>query len=282
MVYAKVAGSGKSMDTPTKVGGREFDSTRDFIKRSAGRMNREVIASAARQNGFKQIRFVTDANCEVEIQEVTIQPDEARASFGTLLNTLVNKYQLFNTNKSYMVYLDTTMDNASGITCGMASNFSRDVANFQRNRDNPDPAVSPYNNSVGMSVFPRVGRNAAAGASRECWVPFKATGNTKPTNVQLHEFMHTLGAVSPIAPNHSNHGHCTDGEDTMCYDDRATGSEPPVNLNNTICKKEGDNYLLDCLGDNYFNLQPRSNNYLNSHWNTANSKWLTSQRGQAQ
>ncbi len=281
-VYIKVAGAEKGIDDPTRVGGKDYTSTRDFVKRSTARMNREVIESADSQGGFRQFRFATESNCEVNIQQITIEPAEANLSFGQMLPVLVNKYGLSSFDKTYLVYLDHTIENLNGITCGIATSFFTDPTKFRANKENPDPAINSYNNgSVGIGVFPRNSRNALANASRECWVPFAATGNTKPSDVQLHELMHTLGAVQASAPNGTNNGHCSDGKDNMCYDDQKPG-DPPVNLRNNVCTQPRANFLLDCRADDYFNINPSPGSYLTTHWNTANSKWFTASRGNAQ
>ncbi|MEO8208739.1 MAG: Ig-like domain-containing protein [Chloroflexota bacterium] len=91
-----------------------------------------------------------------------------------------------------------------------------------------------------------------------------------------HELMHTLGAVSYIAP-HATGGHCWDdeaeayvGNDIMCYADGYSGafirpSSCPITTPETF----------DCKKDDYFNPNPAPGNYLATHWNTASNKFLS-------
>jgi hypothetical protein len=95
---------------------------------------------------------------------------------------------------------------------------------------------------------------------------------------ELHEIFHNLGAVQrdnpntvqPDGPPHpSASSHCTDEADVMCYDDDGAG---PVVMTN-VCPPEHE-ALLDCGNDDYFNTNPPAGNYLASHWNTADSRFL--------
>lgn len=100
----------------------------------------------------------------------------------------------------------------------------------------------------------------------------------------LHELGHTLGAVQTSAP-HSSHasGHCLDGQDYMCYEDRDTeppgltaispseirgfvverATRPPYLL---VCV---DREYFDCGHDDYFHPEPAAGSYLATHWNVA-------------
>lgn len=92
---------------------------------------------------------------------------------------------------------------------------------------------------------------------RGCW-----TGATA-----AHEIFHMLGAVQPGAPHYDGTGHCTDEYDVMCYD--AGGKHPVVR-----CAPRRLDIILDCHGDDYFNLRPKPGSWLAAHWNTANSSFL--------
>jgi hypothetical protein len=86
--------------------------------------------------------------------------------------------------------------------------------------------------------------------------------------IAAHELTHTMGAVQPGAPHHTQAGHCWDGRDAMCY---ADGSPQAQKL---VCKKADDFRKLDCDGDDYFALYPKAGSYLSKHWNSANSLFL--------
>jgi Ricin-type beta-trefoil lectin domain len=91
-----------------------------------------------------------------------------------------------------------------------------------------------------------------------------------------HELLHTLGAVQRSAPNSSAYGHCWDDEDIMCYDDGGLPN-PPGGLVK-VCPGAPENQI-DCNNDDYFDVTPSG--YLATHWNVANSQYLTGSSGGA-
>jgi hypothetical protein len=94
-----------------------------------------------------------------------------------------------------------------------------------------------------------------------CW------GGT--TSVPAHELAHALGAVQLTAPHSNGNWHCTDEYDRLCY---ADGSGVPLTY---LCASSQEP-LLDCNGDDYFNVSPRAGTWLSTHWNLANSAYLES------
>jgi hypothetical protein len=78
----------------------------------------------------------------------------------------------------------------------------------------------------------------------------------------------TFGAVQLGAPHASSAGHCTDGQDPLCYDDLTIAT--PVT---TECGP-AHRYLLDCGGDDYFSTAPATGSWLATHWNVADSAFL--------
>jgi hypothetical protein len=82
---------------------------------------------------------------------------------------------------------------------------------------------------------------------------------------ETHELFHTLGAVQMSSPNSNQHSHCTDGPDIMCYPEFNWPVYP---------RCPGSLTILDCNGDDYFNVSPAPGSYLSTHWNTARSSFL--------
>ncbi|HEX3301601.1 MAG TPA: hypothetical protein VHR64_01890, partial [Thermomicrobiales bacterium] len=112
--------------------------------------------------------------------------------------------------------------------------------------------------SVGQSNFNNIYTSWAV-IYNGCW----SDGTTA-----AHELGHALGAVQDSAPNASGYGHCTDEWDVMCY---ADGTPLPMR---TVCGDYSHDARLDCGHNDYFHTNPPSGNYLATHWNVANSRFL--------
>jgi hypothetical protein len=117
---------------------------------------------------------------------------------------------------------------------------------------NDDRAGQTNNNNV-YSLISRVDNG--------CW-------GLVGQSVEAHELMHNMGGVQETAPNATVYGHCTDESDRMCY---ADGSGQPMVQK---CLSAHEN-TFDCNHDDYFSTNPPPGSYLATHWNTANSAWLS-------
>jgi hypothetical protein len=139
-------------------------------------------------------------------------------------------------DRRYMVWMDATE------YCGVGESFQDDQPGW-RNGNNAGPG----------SLVARVDSG--------CWGIPGALAET-------HELFHTLGAVQNSAPHSTKAGHCFDEIDRMCGWD---GSGAALV---TACP-DGREDLLDCNHDDYFHPDPAPGSYLATHWNTADSRFLT-------
>jgi hypothetical protein len=137
-------------------------------------------ASAQETGGHRHLRYVTTADCQVDVREVEVpagQLDDFSKSISALQKLGFNR-----TDRKYMIFAE------SQVYCGIGT-FNADDQPSAKNRSNSGPSY---------------GRSDTG-----CWA----------ASVAAHELGHNLGAVSNSAPNSSKAGHCVDDYDVMCYVD---------------------------------------------------------------
>jgi len=137
-------------------------------------------ASAAETGGYRRIRFVHDANCDLSVLDVSVSPT-GDDTFNDTVNELSAKGYNLATRK-YMLFVD------ANVYCGIGSVWGDD-----------QPGGGNLNNTTTS-----YGRTDAG-----CW----------SGDVPAHELMHNLGGVQLSAPHTSGGYHCTDEYDRMCYSD---------------------------------------------------------------
>jgi len=93
-------------------------------------------------------------------------------------------------------------------------------------------------------------------------------------HTEAHELTHTLGGVQLNAPHTSGGYHCVDERDVMCYSD--SPSYPAMQY---LCTASSSENILDCNHDDYFHTSPLAGNYLATHWNVADSRFLATVNG---
>ncbi|HYN93917.1 MAG TPA: zinc-dependent metalloprotease family protein [Pilimelia sp.] len=138
-------------------------------------------ASAQQTGGSRHVRFVTTADCRVDVREVQFSGNTLD-DFNTMMLELA-RLGYDRTDRKYMVFSDVTK------YCGIGS-FAGDETRGARNASNGGPSY---------------GRTDAG-----CW----------GASIAAHELGHNLGAVNGGAPNSSGAAHCVDEFDVMCYQDR--------------------------------------------------------------
>ncbi|MEJ3747950.1 RICIN domain-containing protein [Actinomycetes bacterium KLBMP 9797] len=137
-------------------------------------------ASAQETGGSRHVRYVTTADCQVDVREVEV-PAAAMNDFNATI-TALRGLGYNRTDRKYMIFGE------SRVYCGIGS-FAGDDRAGTANRSNGGPSY---------------GRSDAG-----CW----------NAGVAAHELGHNLGAVNNSAPNSSKAGHCVDEYDLMCYKD---------------------------------------------------------------
>lgn len=198
--------------------------------------------SAAKTGGIRQVRFLTDANCSLAINEVQV-PTAAMNDFSVFINEL--DAQGFNhSDRRYLAWAD------ANVYCGIAEVYADDSSNTI-------PGLPTSNANNANTQVPGL----IARVDNGCW--------GMANSVEAHELVHTFGGVQPTAPNATQGFHCTDDADRMCYLD----GTPPGTLFQR-CTGTNDENRLDCNNDDYFNTSPVPGSYLATHWNVANSAFL--------
>jgi len=84
-----------------------------------------------------------------------------------------------------------------------------------------------------------------------------------------HELMHNLGGVQNSSPHASGGFHCIDEYDVMCYSDYP--NYPGMQV---ACSSQQEDERFDCGHDDYYSTGPAAGSYLDTHWNTANNRFL--------
>jgi hypothetical protein len=217
-----------------------FAELEDQLKIWAAGVDDVVNRSAALSGGVRHVRYVTEpgagATCEAKVLHVTV-PAGSLATFAGSINA-VQALGYTAPNRKYLMWTDAT------VMCGMGLLYVDDKA-----------AQTNVNNGSNPQY---------ARIDQGCWGVGDGAGQH---SVEAHELLHTLGGVQPSAPNATASGHCTDDSDTMCYVD-ASG----VVLRQS-CPAERE-YLFDCDTDDYFSTSPQPGSYLDTHWNSARSRFL--------
>ena len=148
--------------------------------------------SAVQTGGVRNVRFVTDASCNLVIAKAEVT-STAMGNFSTYVSEL--KALGFNrADRKYMTWAD------ANTYCGIGEIYIDD-----KPATAPGLSTSNYNNG-----HPQV--NGAIGRTDNgCW------GLSQP--VEAHELTHNLGGVQRTAPHATTNFHCTDESDRMCYVD---------------------------------------------------------------
>ena len=160
-----------------------FADIAPLIATWAGQMDTVVNHSAAETGGERHIRFATSSDCVLDVAHVVLSP----TGDDTLSNTIteLRAAGLNRSDRKYVIWADAT------VYCGIAQVAGGDTAGLTN----------------GANKGPHYAR-----VDSGCW------GRTDHLS-EVHELMHTLGAVQLSAPHSTGGYHCTDESDLMCYRD---------------------------------------------------------------
>ncbi len=161
----------------------------DQIRSIAAGADAIYAASAQATGGHRRIRFVTNADCQIDVLAVEL-PTEADDKFTATVSAL-RTLGYSDPNRKYMLFTEAE------ILCGTGT-IKRDS----------QPGLENTNNQ--QTGYARI--------DRPCWGAM----------IAAHELTHTLGGVQNDAPHTSGGWHCNDEYDVMCYADGGNQSAVTV------------------------------------------------------
>ena len=224
-----------------RPGGDRYDSVKPMIQQWAAGMDRIFLQSAQKTGGERRIRWVTEPDgkggCVVSVAKVASSAAalDEDGLYGVRTDLIMAGHDRHD--RRYLAWTDATSQ------CGTGTVFGSSTTAGQDN----------LNNGPGGAGYGRI--------DTPCWGQHES--------IEVHELMHTIGAVVNGAPNGTPMGHCTDESDLMCYDEDGPG---PIAMQQ-ICPGQ-EAALLDCNNDDYFSTNPEPGSWLSRNWNTADSRFL--------
>ncbi len=204
---------------------------------AAAWLNGDVVAAAQADGGMRQVRFATDADCRVSVVRVTYRADPGVMDVVVAIRDALQAAGHARPDRLYLTWADgqAAAPEDDG-TCGLAN---------RRRDDRPAPeGQAPDTPLYGMLLD-------------DCADPRTSPG-------MLHELFHMLGAAQESAPHFAGAGHVSDGHDLMA-----------VGADGTACPDPQAAFLADCGNDDYFAIDPAPGTYLATHWNAADSAYLS-------
>lgn len=207
------------------------DNIRTIVKQMNGRLYQDAKASSA--NGARTAEFKVRCSPGGEISVMKFNSGPS-ADFGDVVQK-ARAAGHASTQAHYLIFLDARppVENLAG----MGTRQPDDTLS-SGNANNTGPAYALMWNTAWTSKF------------------------------ALHEAAHNMGAVQRTAPNASYRGHCNDGRDVMCYDDRTQAEKDRGVANQyttTTCPAKFE--VFDCNFDDYFDRDPAAGTYLARQWN---------------
>ncbi|MEU9603981.1 RICIN domain-containing protein [Streptomyces sp. NPDC048057] len=214
-----------------------FDQFREQFQAHAANLNTKFVEASERMGERREVRFVHDASCRPTITRVVV-PQAAIDGDGDPTWRAVMAQGHTSNDRKYLIWAENNV-------CGLGFGYNVDQRPGQENANNT------------RSAWPMIGMGP-----RGCF---------SDPNVDVHELLHTMGAVQPNAPKSTGNGaHCYVQGDLMCYDD-GNIPNPPGRL---VPCDFPERAVIDCNRNMYFNPKPQPGSYLDRNWNIANSRFL--------
>lgn len=213
-----------------------------IIKASAANVERIYEQSALKTGGNRHVRWVTNANCVLDIKKLSLP----NLSPDTLYSAGLNQ-----PNRKYLIYADTDYPTApfGGLTYFSANNTVSYSNVYKSSTGIPNSIDNVDSKTAAHELMHALSSGAAGSILVDSGAPHaNATAGT------------------------STDGHCTDSYEAMCY-----GSGQQI-----ICSDWLRNStLFDCNNDDYFSTAPRAGSWLALHpaSNGANSTFLSATGG---
>ncbi len=234
----------------------------------------QAVIKAASGGKDLGIRFAFERGCRTLSVPVVAFPagtvqgargEVADVQFGKMVSHL-QKLGFTRTDRKYQVIWD--WHNSAGV-CGLgelipdfdqptAINVHNGVPTVGARTDVPSAVGA--SNVVPVPRYSAVWKNVFGPRGPGCW-----ESDQSGAGVQVHELMHTLGAVQLSAPHSDGAGHCTDTPSVLC----ASTSRPSV----PACAVQKVQ-VLDCGQDDYWNPAPAQGSYLSHSGNIATSQFF--------
>jgi hypothetical protein len=222
-----------------------FSAVKASLASFAADVDDVFALSSLKTDSGRRVRWNQDSSCNIAIYPVEVPAGAlgTSASPSGALNSMKAALRVKGwegDSTKHLVFSDTPA------VCGIADTFNESQKELNRN-DSAQP------------MYARI--------DPKCWLT-----DFNGTSTAAHELMHMLGGINSDAPNAVG-SHCSDESDVMCY------AEVPGQVLRQVCPVDQEP-LYDCNNDDYFNaaadLDPVAYPYLATHWNTADSSYLTS------
>lgn len=206
-------------------------------------MNNKLYDESVRSGGERnpaRFRFECDRRDDIEVRQY-----EPYGSDFEGVVVAAKDAGFRDPDMNYVIFSDGVELGA----CGEANQYPDDRAS-RGNLANSGQANTTYEGET-----PAEG-TYAINYGRACW----------QVDVAMHENAHNMGAVSDNSPDASGRGHCDDGYDVMCYDDREEEGQE-LTYRDDVCLLGSRGMHFDCGNDTYFDTRTESGEWLSRHWN---------------